>query len=141
VGAKLDLPKHSEDLGQTLAVWGVGEGFYLVLPVFGPSNPRDGIGRLVDGYFDPLNLWATNTEREYITYSRMGVTAVSVYTHLRDELDDVKKTSVDYYATIRSLYRQKRASEIRNGAEGKLPPIPDLGFDLDEKDQQPASAK
>ena len=127
----LDLPRHSEDFGQTLAVWGVGEGFYLVLPFFGPSNPRDGIGKLVDGYAHPLTRWAANTDREEITYGLFSAAAVHEYSEIKDELDQIRKTSIDYYAAIRSMFRQKRAAEIRNGAEVDLPPIPDLGFDID----------
>ena len=127
----LDLPRHSEDFGQTLAVWGVGEGLYLVIPFFGPSNPRDAIGKLVDGYVHPLNRWAANTDREEITYGLFSANAVHEYSEIQDELDQIRKTSIDYYAAIRSMFRQKRAAEIRNGAEVELPPIPDLGFDID----------
>ena len=127
----LDLPRHSEDFGQTLAVWGVGEGFYLVLPFFGPSNPRDGIGKFVDAFAHPLTRWAANTDREEITYGLFSASAVHQYSEIKDELDQIRKTSIDYYAAIRSMFRQKRAAEIRNGAEVELPPIPDLGFDID----------
>ena len=131
VAETLDLPRHTEDFGQTLAVWGIGEGFYLVIPFFGPSNPRDGIGKLVDGYFHPLTRWAANTDREEITYGLFSASAVHDYSEIKDELDQIRKTSIDYYAAIRSMFRQKRAAEIRNGAEVDLPPIPDLGFDID----------
>ncbi len=131
VAETLGLPRHSEDFGQTLAVWGVGEGFYLVIPFFGPSNPRDGIGKLVDGFFHPLTRWADNTDREEITYGLFSAAGVHDYSEIKDELDQIRKTSIDYYAAIRSMFRQKRAAEIRNGAEVDLPPIPDLGFDID----------
>lgn len=52
---KFGVPNHDEDFGQTLAVWGVGEGPYLILPLFGPQPPRDAFGRIVDTYLDPLN--------------------------------------------------------------------------------------
>ena len=58
-----------------------------------------------------------------------GGSAIDEYSGIVDELDQVKMTSVDYYAAIRSLYRQKRKSEISNGSELELPPIPDLGYD------------
>lgn len=130
----LGVPKHDEDFGQTLAVWGVDEWFYLVLPIFGPSNPRDAVGKLVvDGYFDPLNQWLANTDREQYIYLRSGVTAVHKYGEVKSELDQIRKTSVDFYAALRSMYRQKRESEIANGAVTKLPPIPDLSYDFDEE--------
>ena len=123
----MGLPKHSEDFGQTLAVWGVPEMFYVVLPVFGPSSPRDAVGKLVvDPYADPLGHYLENTDRDAAIYARMSVDGVTQYGAVKDELQRIKKTSVDYYAAIRSLYRQKRNAEIRNGAEGDLPPIPDL---------------
>ncbi len=136
MAAELGVKRHNEDFGQTLGVWGVGEMFYVVLPLLGPSNPRDAVGKLlVDGYFDPLSLWVSNTDRDSIKWSRVGLKAVDEYSGVRSDLEQVKKTSIDYYAAIRSLYRQKRAAEISNGKDIKLPPIPDLTLDrlnLDE---------
>ena len=148
IGGLIDLAdhagmaKHKENFGQTLAVWGVPEGPYIVIPLLGPSNPRDLVGRLLDGYIDPLSRWASNTDRDEINYTRLGLTAVDEYGSVRKELKEIKKTSIDYYASIRSLYRQKRASEIRNGKEQKLPPIPDfLSYDYEELEaDQPAKA-
>lgn len=125
---EMGIVRHSEDFGQTLAVWGVGEGLYLVLPFYGPSNPRDAVGKLfVDNYFDPLGLYLENTDQDEVRYARMAVGAVDEYGGVMDELEQIKKTSVDYYAAIRSMYRQKRKAEISNGADVALPPIPDLG--------------
>ncbi|MSO54237.1 MAG: VacJ family lipoprotein [Rhodospirillales bacterium] len=55
-------PRHSEDFGQTLAVWGVDEGPYIVWPILGPSNPRDTVGFTVDFFTDPLNVWTSFAE-------------------------------------------------------------------------------
>ena len=131
VAAMLDLPKHSEDFGQTLAVWGVGEMMYLVLPLLGPSNPRDGVGKAVDGFLDPLNIWAVNAGREYISYARTGVESIDFYESIMDDLDDLRETSVDYYAAIRSLYRQRRAGDISNGDLSGS--VPSLDYDLDDE--------
>jgi len=134
LASSIGLEEHSEDFGQTLGVYGIGEGLYLVLPLLGPTNPRDAIGKyLVDPYFDPLGLYLSNTERDAEAYSRLGVSAVDEYAGLVDELEQIKKTSVDYYAAIRSLYRQKRLTEISNGREEDLPAIPnyDLNFGPD----------
>lgn len=65
VAEGMGFPEHDEDFGQTLAVWGVPEGFYLVLPIFGPSNPRDAIGSVVDDYGDPFNLYARIRDFEH----------------------------------------------------------------------------
>lgn len=129
VAGELGVKRHSEDFGQTLGVWGVGEMFYVVLPVLGPSNPRDAVGKLlVDGYFDPLGLYFANTDRDVEKWTRTAVKGIDEYSNVRGDLEQVKKTSIDYYAAIRSLYRQKRATEISNGRDLKLPPIPDLGL-------------
>ncbi|MBT3764238.1 MAG: VacJ family lipoprotein [Rhodospirillaceae bacterium] len=130
VAAKLDLEGHKEDLGQTFAVWGVGEGFYIVVPFLGPSNPRDILGQSVEGYFNPLNRWVDNTGRDYITYARSAASGIHLYSQVVDELDEIRETSVDYYATIRSLARQRRKSEILNGQVDELPPIPDMDFGI-----------
>lgn len=129
VASSMGIPKHTEDFGQTLAVWGVDEGFYLVLPILGPSSPRDAIGRyVVDSYIDPWGYYLENTDQEEWGYVRMGATAVTEFAGVMEELDDIKRTSIDYYAAVRSLYRQKRRSEIANGGDVDLPPIPDLEF-------------
>ena len=109
----------------------MGEGFYLVLPIFGPSSPRDAIGKFViDSYLDPLGLWLDNTDRQNIEYALAGADGLDEYAGIVDELNQVKKTSVDYYAAVRSLYRQKRKTEINNGSFLELPPIPDLSYGI-----------
>lgn len=132
VTGELGHPIQTEDFGQTLGVWGVDEGFYLVLPIFGPSNPRDAIGKfLVDPYFDASGNWISNTDRDALDWTLKVAGGVSEYSGVADDLRQIKKTSVDYYAAIRSLYRQKRKSEISNGEQLELPPIPDLGYNSD----------
>jgi len=131
IASSIGLKQHEEDFGQTLGTYGLGEGLYLVLPLLGPTNPRDAVGKyLVDPFFDPLGLYLSNTDRDAEAYSRLGVSAIDEYAGLVDELEQIKKTSVDYYAAIRSLYRQKRLTEISNGREEDLPSIPnyDLNF-------------
>ena len=135
VALELGLERHDEDFGQTLAVYGMGEGFYLVLPIFGPSSPRDAIGKFViDPYLDPLGLWLGNTDRQNIQYTLAGANGLDQYAGIVDELNQVKKTSVDYYAAVRSLYRQKRKTEINNGSILELPPIPDLSYGITPED-------
>jgi phospholipid-binding lipoprotein MlaA len=138
VAKRLGWEKHKEDFGQTLAVWGVGEGFYLVVPVLGPSSPRDAIGKYgVDQFFDPLGFWDV-IDGEELLFIRSGAAGVHEFSTVTEELDNVKKTSIDYYAAIRSLYRQKRQTEISNGRDVKLPPIPDLDLSLEGDGQAPA---
>ena len=118
--APMGLEPHREDFGQTLAVWGFEEGPYLMLPVLGPSNYRDAIGFVVDTLVDPLNLWANNTDREYVAYSRTSADGIDTRDQLWDVLDDLEKSSIDFYAAIRSLYRQRRATKSRT-VQGPTP--------------------
>ncbi len=123
----IGMEGHDEDFGQTLAVWGVPEGPYVMLPIFGPSNPRDTVGLVVDFLIDPFNVWAGNTDREFAVLSRAGARGVDQRAIYMEALDEIERTSLDYYAAIRSLYRQRRAEEIRNGkSSGALPPAPGL---------------
>ncbi len=125
---EMGVDRHKEDFGQTMAVWGTGEGFYLVLPVFGPSNPRDAVGKLVvDPFFDPLGYFLDKD----LAMTRTVLKGVDEYEGVMDELEQIKKTSIDYYAALRSMYRQKRVSEIANGEAVDLPPIPDLSIELE----------
>ncbi|MDA0997897.1 MAG: VacJ family lipoprotein [Proteobacteria bacterium] len=128
---EIGLVDHKEDFGQTLGFYGIGEGLYLVLPIFGPSNPRDAVGKfLVDPLLDPFGQYLSNTGRDAESYARTGMDGLKEYAGLIDELDQIKKTSVDYYAAIRSLYRQKRKGEIANGRQEYLPPIPNYNLNF-----------
>ncbi len=122
----MGIAAHDEDFGQTLATWGADEGPYVMLPIFGPSNPRDAVGLAVDFLVDPFNWWASNTNREYATYARGGTRAVDVRARNADALEDLERTSLDFYAAIRSLYRQRRANAINNGIDNSTLPAPGL---------------
>jgi len=111
----IGLEKHGEDFGQTLAIWGAVPGPYVMLPVLGPSNPRDAVGRVVDFLIDPFNAWTANSGRESLTYARAGVAALHARAGLLDLTDDLEKNAIDLYAASRSLYRQTRANAISNG--------------------------
>ena len=131
VATEIGIEEHEEDFGQTLGSYGIGEGLYLVLPIFGPSSPRDVVGKfVVDPYFDLAGLWIDNNNHTEIGYARTGIGALDEYAGIVDELEQIKKTSVDFYAAVRSLYRQKREKEIANGSTLELPPIPDYDLNL-----------
>jgi len=115
VADMMDLKYHEEDFGQTLAVWGTGEGPYLNLPIIGPSNPRDTTGRLVDYALDPLTWVGYAYNVSYINTARAGLDAIDTRARNLEAIDELKKGSVDFYATVRSLYRQKRNDLIKNG--------------------------
>lgn len=130
VADKWGIKGHDEDFGQTLATWGLGEGFYLVLPILGPSNPRDGIGKIADFYLDPLSQWSSNTDREEITYARTLISGIDSFSRVMDDLQKLKDTSIDYYAAVRSITRQKRKTDIRNGKPSEGAPLPDIHYDF-----------
>jgi phospholipid-binding lipoprotein MlaA len=115
------IPFHDEDFGQTLAVWGVPDGPYLMLPVFGPSNPRDAVGLGSEFVADPLNRMLRGKDLDALVYTRGGVNTVDARSRNIETFDKIESTSIDYYATIRSLYRQRRASQIRNEDDAGAP--------------------
>lgn len=102
------IPYEPEDFGQTLAVWGVGHGPYLVVPVLGPSSTRDYVGYFVDSYADPLRWYLFNIDHEEIYYAKLGVEYLDLRESLLDVLEDLEKSSIDYYAAVRSIYYQRR---------------------------------
>jgi len=105
---------HDEDFGQTLGVWGVPEGPYLMLPFFGPSNPRDTTGLVTEYFADPTDIMLSRADLDWAVWTRFGLDVVDLRVQLLDPLDDLKKSSLDYYSAIRSVYRQRRESLISN---------------------------
>ncbi len=118
VAGRAGLVKHNEDFGQTLAVWGVKDGPYLVLPLFGPSNVRDGIGRIPDAYLNPINQIDDSS-------ARIVLRALSVI-DARARLLRVSRIlamQLDPYLFLRESYRQQRRQLIYDGAyDGALEP-------------------
>lgn len=108
-------PRHSEDFGQTLAVYGVPEGPYLFIPILGPSNARDITGFGVDFAFDPFT-WIPLQEKTLWMVGRQGLDDLDIRQRAIEPLDEIQKSSLDFYASLRSLYHQNRENEIRNGA-------------------------
>ncbi|HXC53766.1 MAG TPA: VacJ family lipoprotein [Rhizomicrobium sp.] len=109
------VPGHGEDFGQTLAVWGVGEGPYLVAPFLGPQPPRDALGLAVDtAIIDPWN-YVPIKQHIWWDAGRYYFTLLDLRGQTYETVQGVQRGSVDYYASLRSLYRQLRNNEIRNG--------------------------
>jgi phospholipid-binding lipoprotein MlaA len=107
------IPPHTEDFGQTLGVYGIADGPYLVLPLLGPSNARDTVGMVVDIFFDPLT-YAEYNDKVFWSIMRGAGQAIDLRSRNIDALDAIERSSIDYYAALRSLYRQQRDNEIRN---------------------------
>lgn len=134
VASTWDLPRQPADFGQTLFVWGVPSGPYLMLPILGPSNPRDAIGAGIDAYADPASLFSKIDGFEEFTISRFAADGIDQRARALDELNDLQKNSLDFYAALRSLSQQHRAADLLRGK----PPEPGSGFYEDPAKTKPA---
>jgi phospholipid-binding lipoprotein MlaA len=128
VATRVGIPHHSNDFGVTLASWGLPDGPYIVIPVLGPSNVRDAVGRAADSYADPGNIVAGNYHYIWATVARAGVEGIDTRSRNIENLEEIERTSLDYYATIRSLYQQRRQAEIRH-EQSSLPNPSPMGGD------------
>jgi phospholipid-binding lipoprotein MlaA len=114
--SRIGMEKQTGDFGQTLYSWGVPDGPYLVLPILGPSNPRDAVGIGVDSYMDPffwgltVHFGATNSG-----LYRWIATGIDERSRNIESFDEIQKNAIDLYAQLRSLWRQHRAAELRHG--------------------------
>ena len=111
--------RDKEDYGQTLGTWGVGEGCYFVLPVLGPSTVRDSIGSLVnvmggDAWYNVTVANDTQYFNEADYYLSRVTSGVDFRAKNLESFDSLEKTSIDLYASIRSLYLQDRQRKIQN---------------------------
>jgi phospholipid-binding lipoprotein MlaA len=114
-----NLPHHPADFGQTLHGYGSGPGAYLMLPILGPSTVRDGIGTGVDTFFHPF----TYLFDTYTNFAITGGKALVRRETLIVPLDDLRASSIDYYAALRSAYFQDRAVELNKGAPSASPEV------------------
>lgn len=126
------LEFETEDFGQTLAVWGVGHGPYLVVPFLGPSSLRDYVGYAVDSFGDPLGLYLRNIDQDGWFYGRLAADYMMLRDDLMDILEDLEFSSIDYYAATRSTYYQGRDALVRDQSGGLSsgPAIPDFDDDF-----------
>jgi phospholipid-binding lipoprotein MlaA len=132
VADKWGLPPHDEDFGQTLAVWGVHEGPYLVLPIIGPRNARDSVGILGDWFTHPVR-YLNDTTTQWILW---GVQTVDTRAKLLGASDVLNQAAgQDEYLFVREAYRQRRYNLIYDGN----PPKPKF-FDDDAIIEPPSTA-
>jgi phospholipid-binding lipoprotein MlaA len=103
--------RRHEDFGQTMAVWGVSSGPYIIVPVFGPSTVRDTFGTLIDRLFDPLTFFVGPIEWMLFLGAGEGI---SLREAADTELRELEESSIDFYSALRSAYFQVRESEIQN---------------------------
>ena len=111
VASEMGFEKHDEDFGQTFGRWGIGEGPYLVLPIFGPSTIRDGIGKGIDLYTDPV----TDVYPNRIRNSAVVVRAVSNRADLLDASRLLEEAALDRYVFLRDAYLQRRRNQVYDG--------------------------
>ncbi|KGE76835.1 MULTISPECIES: MlaA family lipoprotein [Halomonas] len=133
VASRMDLVGREEDFGQTLAVWGVGEGPYLVLPLLGPSTVRDTAGLPVDMYTDPV----TYVEEDKVRYGLRGLDVIDTRAGLLDQEELIRG---DRYSFIRDSWLQRRRFEVNDGEMGEDPFASD-DFDFDDADFDDAFAE
>ena len=117
------LPRHNEDFGQTLGYWGIPPGPYLVLPLLGPSNPRDTAGLPVDYVFSVTPFLLSS-----FWWTGAGVVnIVNARAQIIDEVRNAKEASVDYYVFVRNAYYQRRVALVNDRQEeGGHAPTNDL---------------
>jgi len=123
VASSMGLSKTKEGAGNTVGYYAGVEpengGFYMVLPIAGPSNARDAAGLMADYAVDPFRILTYALNVDWLLYSgpRWGATVIDVRSRTLYALDDLEKNSVDYYAALRSAYTQQRADLIRQKRE------------------------
>jgi len=126
VAEKMGFPEYAkEDYGQTFGKWGMGPGCYLVLPVLGPSTIRDTLGSFANVMGgDPYYNLSVNGNNEYLDGKLYAATktisAVDFRAKNIETLDNLKKNSVDFYASVKSVYLQDRENKIKNIQRGSV---------------------
>ena len=131
VADNLGLEQKEEDFGQTLAKWGVGDGFYIVLPLFGPSNLRDTSGMFMTMMTDPVNAYAASQGEAWAIPLRTAANAVDQRSKIIDEVNALRDNSLDYYAAVRSSYYQNRKAAINNTDDSDLTPLPLISIEFE----------
>ena len=117
VASKWGLPYHENDFGITLGKGGAAEGSYLMLPFAGPKPPRDLLGTAVDVAFDPFT-YAIFPGDNTLMIVRIGMGILDARTSQLDAVETIERSSIDFYATTRNLYRQSRNAKINEGRTG-----------------------
>ena len=119
VATKMDFPEYEkEDYGQTFGAWGMGAGCYVVLPVLGPSTVRDTIGSFVNAFGDPYYNMSVHGNNQYLDkevyIATKTISGIDFRAKNLETIDNLEKNSMDFYASVRSLYLQDRQQKIRN---------------------------
>ena len=126
VADRIGLPYHEQDFGITFGVWGAGPGPYLVIPILGPSDPRDFTGDVAEAFGDPWNIVAADNGYLWVTFVRGAASGIDQRSRYLSTLADLERTSLDYYATIRAIFFQRREALIAH----KTTTLPHPGLTL-----------
>ena len=120
-----------EDFGQTLGVWGLSTGPYLVLPFFGPSSPRDATGLVVDTLLSPEFYFAP----WYVSTPMTGTRVINARSRTLETVRAERAAAFDFYAAVRSAYVQYRVNQLRDRAAEPEDHDEDEGlYNLDEEE-------
>ncbi|HYD58351.1 MAG TPA: VacJ family lipoprotein [Burkholderiales bacterium] len=109
--SEMGIEKHNEDFGQTFGWWGIGPGPYLILPIFGSSTARDGVGTLVDWYTDPVGEVRPVDLRNSMVVTRL----VGVRADLLEASRILEQAALDKYTFQRDAFLQRRQSLVHDG--------------------------
>ena len=117
IAGEMGLTKHSEDFGQTLGKWGVGDGPYFYWPIIGPRTTRDTVGWMVDTYYDPV--W--RVDNIPLRNSLVGVRYIDLRASVLPTDKVIEEAAFDKYSYIRDAYLQHRRNEIFDGDPPRIP--------------------
>ncbi len=126
VANKMGFPKYErEDYGQTLGAWGVGPGCYIVLPVLGPSTIRDTAGSFANVLGgDPWYNASIHGNNEFLSegvfVASKAISGINFRSENLESFDNLETNSIDFYASLRSLYLQDRENKIKNNQRGSV---------------------
>lgn len=129
VATSIGFEKQKEDFGQTLAIYGVTTGPYIVLPLLGPSTVRDAIGQVTGFVADPVTIALNRDGKDSWLWIGMAAKGVDFREQNLEKIDNLEATSVDFYATVRSLYLERRNRMIRNQSADQQDPFQE--FDIE----------
>jgi phospholipid-binding lipoprotein MlaA len=122
----IGLPGNNEDFGQTLGYWGVPPGPFLMLPLLGPSNPRDTVGLAADSATVPYGYFIT----WYISAAISATNIINTRARYIEEIDENRRTALDFYSFQRNAYVSYRENQVKDRAEDvEVPPDDDYYFE------------
>lgn len=134
VASDMNIPVHTNDFGQTLAVWGWQTSEpYIVWPILGPSNPRDTLGSAFNTALTTIELSPINETS--VRYGIVALDAIQTREENIEFMDSLKNSSTDFYATVRSMYRQNREKKINSAVKAEeTSATPTYDFDFDDEE-------